>query len=104
MGEFDQFIGRLAHRRDNHDHAIAVLKGLPGFDGASGAVVYALRIGHGRSTVFLNDHTHRENCIDCVSETAKEFMAKRRARKTRIIADAGSSALMQSPDASSINR
>ena len=54
-GQTEQFVGRVAHRRDRDDHLVA---GLLGLDDALGHALDALGIRDARASVLLHDETH----------------------------------------------
>ena len=55
LGEVDQLVGGVAHRRHDHDDVVA---GLAGVDDALGDPLDALGVGHGRAAVLLHDQAH----------------------------------------------
>ena len=55
LGEVAQLVGRVAHRRDDHDHVVA---GPLGVDDALGDPLDAGRVGHRRAAVLLHDNAH----------------------------------------------
>ncbi len=54
-GEVDQLVGRVAHRRDDHDDVVA---GLLGLDDAAGDPLDRFGVGDGRATVLLHEQAH----------------------------------------------
>jgi hypothetical protein len=55
LGEVAEVVGRVAHRRDDHDHVAA---GPFGVDDALGDALDAGRVGHRRAAVLLHDNAH----------------------------------------------
>ena len=64
LGEIDQLVRRVAHRRDHDDHLVAVLLG---FDDPLGNALDALGIGNGGAAVLLHDKAHVCSLLDSQS-------------------------------------
>jgi len=55
LGQLQQAVGSVAHRRDHHDDVVALLFGL---DDAFGDAADPFGVGHRRSAVLLHDERH----------------------------------------------
>jgi hypothetical protein len=55
LGEFDELVGGVAHRRDDDDHMVTRALGV---DDALGYALDAVSVGDRRAAVLLHDQTH----------------------------------------------